>query len=96
MQNDKTDFPAQKKSGSGSRQAKGCLILIATTILVIFALVIAASLGIIVVDTVSLKGENYTLEQRVKRYKVAFQFLWYDFKEAISGKKLDSSQEDKP
>lgn len=87
MQNDETDFPAQEKEKSGSRQAKGCLLLIATTILVIFALVIAAALGIIVVDTVSLRGENYTLEQRVKRYKVACQFLWYDFKEAVSGKK---------
>ena len=96
MQNDETDLPAQRKDGSGSRQAKGCFLLIATVILVVFALVIAAVVGIIVVDTVSLRGENYSLEQRVKRYKVACQFLWYDFKEAVSGKKSDPSQEDEP
>ena len=96
MQNDDTDFPAQKKGNSGSRQAKGCLLLIATVILVLLALIIAAAVCIIVVDTVNLRGENYTLEQRVKRYKVACQFLWYDFKEAVSGKKSDTPQEDEP
>ena len=96
MQNDETDFPARKNGNNGSRQAKGCLLLIATTILVIFALVIAAAVCIIVVDTVSLRGENYTLEQRVKRYKVACQFLWLDFRDSFSRKKSDSSQEDEP
>lgn len=96
MQKDDTGFPAREKDGNGSRQAKGCLLLIATTILVIFALVIAAAVGIIIMDTVSLRGENYTLEQRVKRYKVACQFLWLDFKDSFSKKKPDSSQVDEP
>ena len=96
MQNNETDSPTQKKDSGGSRQAKGCLLLIATTILVLFALIIAAAVCIIVVDTVSLKGEEYTLERRVERYKVACQFLWLDFKDSISGKKTGSSQEDEP
>ena len=96
MQNDETDFPAQEKQNRGSRQAKGCLLLIATVILVLFALVIAAAVCIIVVDTVSLRGENYTLERRVERYKVACQFLWLDFKDSFSKKKPDSSQVDEP
>jgi len=96
MQNDETDFTPQEKGNRGSRQAKGCLLLIVTVILVLVALVIAAAVCIIVVDTVSLRGENYTLERRVERYKVACQFLWLDFKDSFSGKKSDSSQEDEP
>ena len=96
MQNDETDFPARKKEKSGSRQAKGCLLLIATVILVPFALLIAAIACIILVDSFTIRGENYTLERRVERYKVACQFLWYDFKEAVSGKKSDPAREDEP
>ena len=96
MQNDETNFPAQETNNGYLRQAKGCLLLIATTILVLFALIIAAAVCIIFVDSVSLRGEEYTLERRVERYKVACQFLWYDFKEAVSGKKSDPSQEDEP
>ena len=96
MQNDETDFLAQEKDNRISRQAKGCLLLITTTILVLFALAIAAAAGIIIVDSVTLRGEEYTLERRVQRYKVAAQFIWYDFKNAVSRKKSDSSQEDEP
>ena len=96
MQNEESDRPAQEKNNGGSRRAKGCLLLIATVILVIFALAIAAAVCIIIVDTVSLRGEEYTLERRVERYKVACQFLWLDFKDSVSGKKSDSSQEDEP
>ena len=96
MQNDETDFLAQEKDNRISRQAKGCLLLITTTILVLFALAIAAATGIIIVDSVTLRGEEYTLERRVQRYKVACQFIWYDFKNAVSRKKSDSSQEDEP
>ena len=96
MQNDETDFPAREKEKSGSRQAKGCLLLIATVILVLFALLIAAAACIIIVDSVALRGENFSLERRVERYKVACQFLWYDFKEAVSGKKSDPAREDEP
>ena len=96
MQNDETDFLAQEKDNRISRQAKGCLLLITTTILVLFALAIAAAAGIIIVDSVTLRGEEYTLERSVQRYKVACQFIWYDFKNAVSRKKSDSSQEDEP
>ena len=96
MQNDETDFPARKKGNNSSRQAKGCLLLIATVILVTFALVIAAIACIILVDSVTLRGEDYTLERRVERYKVACQFLWLDFKDSFSRKKTDPTQEDEP
>lgn len=96
MQNDETDFPAQERHCRGTRQAKGCLFLIATVVLVIFALAAAAAVCIIIVDSVSLKGEEYTLERRVERYKVACKFLWADFKDSVSGKESDSSQEDEP
>ena len=96
MQNEESDFPAREKSSRSSRQGKGCLLLIATTILVIFALVIAAAVCIIIVDSVSLRGEDYTLERRMERYKVACKFIWADFKNSISRKKTDSSQEDEP
>ena len=96
MQNDETDFPAQEKQNRGSRQAKGCLLLIATVILVLFALLIAAVACIIIVDSVALRGEKFSLERRVERYKVACQFLWLDFKDSFSKKKPDSPQEDEP
>ena len=87
MQNDETDFPKQ-----GKRQAKGCLFLIATAVLVFFALVVAGIASIIVVDTVRLRGEGYTFPRRVERYKVACQFLWFDFKDAVS-RKISNSEE---
>jgi len=96
MQNDETDFPAQEKGSGAPRRAKSCLFLIATAILVTFALIIAAAVCIIIVDTVSLRGEEYTLERRVERYKVACKFLWADFKDTVSRKKTDSPQEDEP
>ena len=96
MRNDETDFLTLEKDNGSSRQTKGCLLLIATTILVIFALVIAAAVCIIIVDSVSLRGEDYTLERRMERYKVACKFIWADFKNSISRKKTDSSQEDEP
>ena len=96
MQNDETVFPTQEKNNGGSRRAKGCLLLIATIVLVIFALVMAAAVCIVIVDSVSLRGEDYTLERRVERYKVACKFLWADFKDTISRKKSGSSQEDEP
>ena len=96
MQNGETDFPARKKDNGGSRQAKGCLLLIATVILVPFALLIAAIACIILVDSFTIRGENYTLERRVERYKVACQFLWYDFKDTFSKKQSNSPQEDEP
>ena len=96
MQNDETDYPKQEKNNRTSRQAKGCLLLIATFVLVLFALVIAAAICIIIADSVSLRGEEYTLERRVERYKVACKFIWADFKDTVSRKKTDSPQEDEP
>ena len=96
MWNGETVFPAQEKHSRGTRQAKGCLLLTATVILVLFALAIAAAACIIIVDSVSLRGEEYTLERRVERYKVACQFLWADLKDSVSRKKPDSCQEDEP
>ena len=96
MQNDETAFPPQGKNNRDSRQAKGCLLLIATAVLVIFALFVAAAACIIIVDSVSLRGEEYTLERRVERYKVACKFLWADLKDSVSRKKPDSYQEDEP
>lgn len=90
MQNGETDFPKREK-----HQAKGCLLLIATVVLVFFALVIAGIASIIVVDTVKLRGEGYTFSRRVERYKVACQFLWFDFKDAVS-KKLSESPQAEP
>ncbi|MBP5585220.1 MAG: hypothetical protein J6Y92_02565 [Lentisphaeria bacterium] len=86
MQNDETGFPQREK-----HQAKGCLLLIATVVLVFLALVIAGIASIIVVDTVRLRGEGYTFSRRVERYKVACQFLWFDFKEAVSRKSSESA-----
>ena len=86
MQNDETGFPQREK-----HQAKGCLLLIATVVLVFLALVIAGIASIIVVDTVRLRGEGYTFSRRVERYKVACQFLWVDFKGAVSKRFSKSS-----
>ena len=96
MQNNETDYSTQEKNNGGSRRAKGCLLLIATFVLVIFALAMAAAICIIIVDSVSLRGEEYTLERRVERYKVACKFIWADFKDTVSKKKTDSPQEDEP
>ena len=91
MQNDETDFLAQEKDDRGSRQAKGCLCLFASFVLILFALVMAAIVCIIIVDSVTLRGEEYTMERRVQRYKVAAQFIWADFKQTVSGWKMKSS-----
>lgn len=96
MPDEKTDFPEPRENNGEFRQAKGCLLLIATTILVLFVLVMATVLCIIVADTISLRGEEFTWERRVERYKVACQFIWADFKDTLSRKKSNSSQEDEP
>ena len=86
MQNEETDFPPQEKHGMGSRRAKGCCLLAVTVILALFALALAAILSILIIDSVSLRGEEYTFHQRMKRYKVACQFIWADFKGWVSEK----------
>ena len=62
-----------------------------TALLVLFALVLAAVASIVILDTVSLRGEDHTLSWRVERYKVACQFLWFDFKDWVSRKASKSS-----
>ena len=63
-----------------------------TAMLVLFALAVAAVVCIIILDTVSLRGKDYTLSQRKERYKVACQFLWADFKETVSRKKTSETE----
>ena len=96
MQNEKTDSQAREKQNRGLRQAKGCFFLVATIVLILFSLFIVAIAGIIIMDSISIRGENYTFQQRVERYKVACKFLWFDFKDSVSGKNSDSSQENEP
>ena len=62
-----------------------------TAMLILFALVLAAVACIVIVDTIGLRGEDYTVSRRVERYKVACQFLWFDFKDWVSGKHSKTS-----
>ena len=96
MQNEKTDSPAREKQNKGPRQAKGCFLLVATIGLILLSLFVVAAAGIIIMDSIRLRGEEYTLQQRVERYKVACKFLWFDFKDSVSRKNSDSPQEDEP
>ncbi len=79
MQNDDTGFQAQER-----HQAKSCLSVFLTAMLILFTLAMAAAAGVIVLDSIMLRGEEHTLSWRVKRYKTAAQFIWYDFKENAS------------
>ena len=84
MQNEETDFP-QKKKGS----AKNCCLLALAVVFACFLLALSALACFIVADSADLKGEDYTFSRRVKRYKVACQFIWVDFKDWVSGKSSD-------
>jgi hypothetical protein len=88
MQNEDTDFTPPEKYERNPRQAKGCCLLIVSIVVALFILVFAAVAGIIILDSVRLRerGREFTLERRVERYKVACQFLWFDFKEYVSQK----------
>jgi hypothetical protein len=80
MQNKKTDFPARAK-----RTAKTAFSLIATVFLVCLALAGAALACLFILDRgPGNEGERYTFSQRMKRYKVAGQFIWADLKDAVS------------
>ena len=59
--------------------AKSCCLAALFVGLGLFLLVFAAIAGIIIVDTINLRGEKMTFSKRVERYKVAGQFIWYDF-----------------
>ena len=91
MQNEETDLPLSEKHSGRGRQAKSCCLLSMTAMLILFSLAIAAAACIIFVDSIMLGGEDYTLSRRVERYKAACQFIWYDFKEAVSRWKTKST-----
>ena len=86
MPNEEADFPKQEKNA-----AKSCCLAALFVGLVFFLLVFTAIVGIIIVDTINLRGEKMTLSKRVERYKVACQFIWFDFKEWVSGRSSGSS-----
>ena len=96
MPDDESNLPPAEKRDGKRRQAKGCCLLSLTVMLILLSLLVAAAASIIILDSVSIRGEEFTMERRVQRYKVACQFLWYDLKDTLSGKKTDSSQEDEP
>ncbi len=79
MQNDDTSSPVRRK-----HPAKSCLLLFATAVLVCFLIALSGIACIITLDTINLRGENHTLSWRVQRYKVACQFIWFDFKDWVS------------
>ena len=89
MKNEKTDSALQEKKDRGSRQVKGCCLLFVSILIACIILVFAGIASIIIVDTINLRGEEYTFSQRVQRYKVAGQFLWVDFKTWVSRKRSD-------
>ena len=81
MMNEEADFPKREKNA-----AKSCCLAALIVCLVFFFLVLTAIVGIIIVDTVNLRGENISMSKRVERYKVAGQFIWFDFKDWVSKK----------
>ena len=86
MQNEGTDLPTGEK-----RTAKSCCLLTLTIVLAFFLLVLTAIAGIIIADTIQLRGEDFTLERRAERYKVAAQFIWVDFTRWVSGRFSDAT-----
>ena len=79
MQNERTDLPSPEK-----RTAKSCCLLALAVGLGCFLLVLTALAGIIIADTIQLRGEGLTLERRAERYKVAALFIWVDFTRWVS------------
>ena len=88
MQTDDTDTssPVREKN-----TAKSCCLLTLAFGLACILLLTAGIACVIIVDTINLKVEEHTLSWRVERYKVACQFLWFDFKDWISRKESGSS-----
>ena len=79
MPNEEVDLPQR-----GKKTAKSCCLAALIVCLGFFLLVFTAIVGIIIVDTINLRGEKMTLSKRVERYKVAAQFIWFDFKDWVS------------
>ena len=82
MQNEEPDFSVRKIKRTG----KTFFCLIATLFLICSALAGAALACLFILDRGPGEGK-YTLSQRMKRYKVAGQFIWADFKDTVSGKR---------
>ena len=85
MQNEGTNPPTREK-----RTAKSCCLLALAACLTSFLLILTAIAGIIIADTIQLRGEGLTLERRAERYKVAAQFIWVDFKTWVSKRFSDA------
>ena len=85
MQNEGTNVPTGEK-----RTAKICCLLALAVCLALFLLILTALAGIIIADTIQLRGEDFTLERRAERYKVAAQFIWVDFTRWVSGRFSDA------
>ena len=82
MQNDSTTSPAR-----GKHPAKGCLLLFVTAALLCLTLAGAAFACLVILDPgPGGEDEKYTFSRRMERYKVAGQFIWYDFKDAVARK----------
>ena len=64
MPNEEADPPKREKNA-----AKSCCLAALIVGLGLFLLVFAAIAGIIIVDTINLRGEKMTLSKRVERYK---------------------------
>ena len=79
MPNEEAVSPKREK-----KPAKSCCLAAVIAGLGLFLLVFAAIAGIILVDTINLRGEKMTLSKRVERYKVAGLFIWFDFKDWVS------------
>jgi len=58
--------------------------MMASIAIACFILVLSAIACFILFDTINLGGEKHSLSWRVNRYKVAGQFLWFDFKDWVS------------
>ena len=86
MPNEEAESPNR-----GKKTAKSCCLAALAVILGFFLLVFTAIACIIIVDTVNLRGEHFTLSKRVERYKVACQFIWYDFKDAVARRSASGS-----
>ena len=84
MQNDATASRTREKKTS-----KSCCLLALAACLVCFLIITSGIACIIIVDSINLRGEEYTFSRRVERYKVACQFIWADFKSWFSGKFSD-------
>jgi len=79
MQNDAASSRTREK-----RPSKSCCLLALAACLVCFLIVTSGIACIIIVDSINLRGEEFSFSRRVERYKVACQFIWFDLKSWVS------------